>query len=224
MTTRRSILQTLPLGLQALPLSGLLAQGTSAIAKSAPPTDLSSLSSELRDPIERYMEDDATLSRYFTARRSPARRARMKQFHSGWSARLDQLDFDALDQDARVDYILFRNHLRHALRQIDLDEKADAETEPLIPFAATILSLEDARLRMGPIDSAKAATTLADLKKQIAGTRKQIEVRMSGTQKPVKAVANSAAGQTNELRKTLEHWFGFYNGYDHVFTWWVAEP
>lgn len=217
MTTRRSILKTLPAG-------GLLALGTPAAAKAAIPSDADSLSSELRDPIERYMEDHATLNRYFTARRSPARRARMKRFHSDWTARLERIDFDPLSQDARVDYILFRNHLNHALRQIDLDEKADAETAPLIPFSAAILSLEDARLRMEPIDSAKTAAALADLKKQIGTTQKQVEAQMKGPRKPVKAVANSAAGETDDLRKTLEHWFGFYNGYDPVFTWWAAEP
>ncbi len=26
------------------------------------------------------------------------------------------------------------------------------------------------------------------------------------------------------LRSTLRNWYGFYNGYDPMFTWWVSEP
>ena len=42
--------------------------------------------------------------------------------------------------------------------------------------------------------------------------------------KSKKNVANRAALTITNLRNTLKSWFDYYNGYDPIFTWWVAEP
>ena len=44
-----------------------------------------------------------------------------------WEAGLGKLDFESMNQDAKVDYILLRNRLDHDLRQLELDAKAQAE-------------------------------------------------------------------------------------------------
>jgi len=66
----------------------------------------------------------------------------MKQFYSDWLATLAKLDFDSMSQDGRIDYLLFKNHLDHELRQLDLKVKALAEVAALVPFAQTITDLE----------------------------------------------------------------------------------
>ena len=60
-----------------------------------------------------------------------------------------------MSQEGKVDYILFRTHLEHELRQLDIQGKQLAEIQPLIPFGKTIVEIEEARRRMEPIDSAK---------------------------------------------------------------------
>src|SRR4030081_1526430 len=80
-----------------------------------------------------------------------------------------------MSQEGKVDYVLFRRHLAHELRQLDLEAKQQAEIEPLIPFGKTIIDFEESRRRMEPIDSAKAATTLNDLKKELDLTRLRVE-------------------------------------------------
>jgi uncharacterized protein (DUF885 family) len=37
-------------------------------------------------------------------------------------------------------------------------------------------------------------------------------------------VANRAAMRLNGLRGNLREWYGFYNGYDPLFTWWCDDP
>jgi uncharacterized protein (DUF885 family) len=37
-------------------------------------------------------------------------------------------------------------------------------------------------------------------------------------------VVNRALAATEGLRSTLRGWFGFYDGYDPLFTWWMEEP
>jgi uncharacterized protein (DUF885 family) len=181
--------------------------------------------SDMRDVIERYVADRGSLTRFFAMPMSPSRHARFKQFYGEWLGVLQRIDFDALGQDGRVDYLLFKNHLDRELRQLDIQARAFAEAQPLVPFASSIIELEEARRRMEPIDSGKAAAVLTKLNKQIQETRKGFEAEVkAGPPKVKKTVANRAAVIVNNLRTTLKNWFGFYDGYDPVFTWWVAEP
>src|SRR5262245_32998402 len=187
--------------------------------------DIDSSSSELRGLIERYIADRGSLTRSYPVEISPGRRERFKQFYSDWLATLAKLNFDALSQDGKVDYLLFKTHLNHELQQADLDGKAFAEIAALAPFAQTIIDLAEARRRMEKIDSAKIAATLNDLNKQIEATRRAVESDFRGGQGRIKrTVANRAAVTVGSLRRALQIWFGYYNGYDPLFTWWVEEP
>src|SRR6266478_1188265 len=81
---------------------------------------------------------------------------------------------------------------------------------------------------MEQIDSAKAAATLTNLKKQIDDTRRGMDAGLRGsdaaeTIKAKKTVAFRAVGAVNSLRNNLRNWYTFYNGYDPVFTWWNEE-
>ncbi|HEU4435516.1 MAG TPA: hypothetical protein VFR51_19170, partial [Pyrinomonadaceae bacterium] len=99
--------------------------------------------SEMRASIERYSVDRGTLTRSFPVGMSPTRRDRFKKFYTEWLTSLQSLDFDSMSQDGKVDYILFKNHLEYELRQLDIQAKQLAEIQPLIPFAKTIIDLEE---------------------------------------------------------------------------------
>jgi len=185
--------------------------------------------SEMRGAIERYVVDRGSLLRSYPVPMSPVRAARFRQFYSDWLGQLQKLDFDAMSQEGKADYILLRNHLEYELRQLDIQAKQLAEIEPLIPFGKTIGDLEDARRRMETIDSAKTAATLNNLKKQIEDTRRNVEAGLRGSDgadavRVKKTVAFRGVGAVNSLRNTLRNWYTFYNGYDPVFTWWNEEP
>jgi len=49
-----------------------------------------------------------------------------------------------MSQEGKVDYLLFKNHLEHELRQLDIEEKQQAEIASLIPFSRAIIDLEEA--------------------------------------------------------------------------------
>jgi uncharacterized protein (DUF885 family) len=191
--------------------------------------------SEMRAAIERYTVDRGSLQRSFPVATSPSRRERFRKLYNDWLASLEKLDFDSMSQDGKIDYILFRNHLEYELRQLDIQAKQLDEIQPLVPFAKTIIDFEETRRRMEPIDSAKIAATLNDLKKQVDERLTAAEAalkpsRGGDTAVPTdalrvkKTVANRAVGAINGLRNTLRNWYTFYNGYDPVFTWWNEEP
>lgn len=192
---------------------------TSAVGDLAP--------SEMRPILEYYVVDRGSLQRSFPVVSSPTRRERFRKFYGDALERIQKLNFDGMSQAGKVDYILFRTHLEHELRDLDLEEKQITEIQPLIPFARTIIDLEETRRRMEPIDSAKTAVTLTNLKKQIDETRRGVESGLragDSTTKVKKTVAFRAVGALNSLRGNLRNWYTFYNGYDPVFTWWNEAP
>ena len=176
--------------------------------------------SEMRAAIERYTADRGSLTRSYPVAISPARRARFKKFYEEWLASLKSLDFDAMSQEGKIDYLLFKNHLEYELRQLDIQAQQLAEVQPLVPFANTIIDLEEARRRMEPINSGQVAATLTELKKQVDERRRAVE----GGLQVKKTVANRAVAMMTLLRMSLRNWYTFYNGYDPLFTWWNDEP
>jgi uncharacterized protein (DUF885 family) len=184
--------------------------------------------SEMRSAIERYTVDRGSLARSYPVAVSRSRRERFKKFYDEWLASLQSLDFDSMSQDGKIDYILFKNHLEYELRQLDIQARQISEIEPLVPFGTKIIELEEARRRMEPIDSAKIAATLNDLRKQVDDRRRAVELGLrseSNDQTHIKkTVANRAVQAINGLRINLRNWYTFYNGYDPMFTWWNEEP
>jgi uncharacterized protein (DUF885 family) len=190
--------------------------------------------SEMRSAIERYTVDRGSLTRSYPVAASRGRRERFKKFYTEWLASLQSLDFDSMSQDGKIDYILFKNHLEYELRQLDIQSRQISEIEPLLPFGAKIIELEETRRRMEQIDAAKVATTLNDLRKQVDERHRAVELGLRSEQprgdsnnEPVrikKTVANRAVAAINSLRGNLRNWYTFYNGYDPIFTWWNEEP
>jgi uncharacterized protein (DUF885 family) len=188
-------------------------------------TELDQSKSELRGVIERYAADRGSLSRSYPVEISPARQARFKQFYGDWLATLGKMNFEALSSEGKVDYVLFRNHLEHERQQVEIENQALAEIAPMLPFAQTITDWAETRRRMEKIDAQKIAAQLNDLNKQIESSRRALDASLRAEPGKLKRpVANRAATTVASLRNTLRAWYGYYNGYDPLFTWWVEEP
>lgn len=181
--------------------------------------------SAMRPYLEMYSANRAALERRYSVEDSPIRRARMQEFNRQWLQTIEAVDFQGLNETGRIDWILFRNKLEHDQRELDIRAKAAQEIAPLLPFSATIIGLEDARLSMTPLEPAKAAATLDEIRRQVETVTKSLEAQVKeGAPAIKKTSAHRAAQSVQGLKKTLQHWFTFYNGYDPVFTWWASEP
>lgn len=185
--------------------------------------------SDLATAITRYVEDRAAIERRYPVRYSPVRTERLRQFHGAWRDQLAALDFESLNHDGQIDYILLRNRITHDLEALRLGKVKFAELAPLVPFANEIRLLEEARLDKRRVDSRQAADLLAEvaarygqLSEALDTSREQKKTDEYSDVSPV--VAQRASEYLDHLLETLANWYTFYDGYDPVFTWWMSEP
>src|SRR5262252_8711465 len=118
---------------------GLVLFSNTALAQTTP--DLAAYSdppSRLRGVIEEFSDDVGLLNRFYSAQTSPNRSARFKQLYSDQLALLAKLDFDKLNHDEQIDYLLFKNYLDHEIKEQDRADAQLAEMASLVPFAKTI--------------------------------------------------------------------------------------
>ncbi|MBC7855665.1 MAG: DUF885 family protein, partial [Pirellulaceae bacterium] len=240
---RNPIVHILSLGV-VLGLSPIFAYSAdpASILPGVPPKTIAPLDkldvlppSELRGLIELYQTDLGSVARTYPVRMSLQRHDRLKEFNTQWLSLLERTPFDGLSPDGKIDYLLLKNHLEHELRDLDINATRREEVGPVVPFAAAIVELEEARRRMDPLDSAKAAELLAKLKKQVDLSSKILEAALNSgdsgsknesanSSKPNKVTAYRAAASLDGLRNSLKSWNTFYADYDPLFTWWNAEP
>lgn len=184
--------------------------------------------SELSDAILLFTRDGSSLERNFGFAILPARRERLQKLCTQWLDNLEKTDFDKLSVDGRVDFILFGNHLQRQLRNLQFQEKLFTEVEALLPFARQLLALTEAQRRMEWVDAGKAASLLNGFADQTRALQKQLgNAQKVGTGRmtlPSRTIADRTFSLCSQLRQVLKEWFEFYNGYDPLFTWWLAEP
>ena len=141
--------------------------------KAAPPADMEAV-------VEEYQADLFGVTAFYDLNWSLSRINRLERLQHDWQGRLGALDFDALDQHGRVDYLLLRTKFAAELDDQALDRHRLTELAELIPFREQIQALEEARWRLEPVDSEKAASRLASLPDQV----KQLRERLEQAKKP----------------------------------------
>lgn len=207
--------------------------------------------SEMRLVTRRYTADRTTIGNYYEAdagrgrnrgrgrgRGAPAagrvplsraRIARLTRFDLDWHAALAQLDGSQLTPAGREELESLKASVAANLDQLRADTIARANLGVLVPFAWPIVELSEMRIRLEDVDSGHAAGVLTDVSRQIAAVRGRLEKGLSGGRSDeawmvTSEKARQAAAAVESLRATLSAWFGFYNGYDPVFTWWMGLP
>ena len=71
------------------------------------------------------------LPRRFPVEASPHRRDRLRRFAEAWRKRLEEIDFDGLNTEGKVDYLLLDNALKRDIARLDRDdEKARQDRVP----------------------------------------------------------------------------------------------
>jgi len=175
--------------------------------------------SDLASFIEIYQQDSGALQRRYDLGPSPERIERMSAFYQATADHLNTVDFDALDRQGKLDWVLMSETLATQSRLLSEYEARLDEVAPLLPFAVELAGLHEARRRMEQIDARETAAQLAALIEQVDEAQESAEAL-----DVQKTVAHRANRVLEELREALKQWYEFHAGYDPLFTWWNQKP
>lgn len=167
--------------------------------------------------VRRFQTDQSSLTRFYDAGFSPSTQKRLAAFRAQWRKTLDTLDYEKLDTEARIDWLLLDGYLKHEDAQAALSARREAEMLPLVPFAPKLVALEEARGRIEPPDGERFAATLDEILRELRAARAQ-----KRTVSPVLALRTSRA--LDELSGTLSTWYAHYDGFHPLVTWWCKTP
>ena len=178
-------------------------------------------SENMRHLIEQTQEDRRDIDRFYNISISPHRKTRLREYYVKQLTVLHAINFESLDQQNKVDYLLLQNFINKNLRQLDLDDEKDRKMKVLLPFGPTIVSLCEDRQAMEPMEAKTAANNLHTAGKQIEEVMAMVN---GGKIQLDKMSAFRSAKTVDALRFHLAEWFGFFKGYDPMFSWWVPRP
>ena len=182
--------------------------------------------------VEQFTADRMSLTRIYPVAIAPSRMERFQKFYNDELAMLAAMNFEKLSEDDQIDYLLLKNRITSDMHQLAIQKKQVEEMQSLLPFAKTIEDILDRKREMKRPDAEKDAAALTEMAKQLDALRKQLDPKPHAGQgsdgvekaKVNPVVANRAANATMQLSAALKDWYGQYNGYDPIFTWWVDQP
>ena len=184
--------------------------------------------SDLRTAVNRYVLDREAIERRYPVEYSPVRIERLSVFHLGWQQNLATLEFESLNFEGQVDYVLLRNRIAYDIAMLSLYEERGQEMAPLLPFADRLRLLQEDRHDRKRVHPRTAAQTLDGVAGEIDELIRMLGQEPSDRDRSVRdvspVVAWRAARQVEHLGDVLADWNRFYSGYDPMFDFWVPEP
>ena len=172
----------------------------------------------MRECIERYQADRGSLRRSYDVPLSETGRSRLLTLDQSMLQQLQAADFDSLQEDAKIDYLLLQNYLVASQSRHEHERQRDAEVRALLPFVEPVLFLLEQKQRKEWLAPRAAAEQLAEIAELVAAARKLEH------SEPSPLVANRAADRLDDLRRSLGDWHRYRDGYDPEFSWWTQAP
>src|SRR5258706_6216966 len=153
---------------------GCVTHGSDAVAPKNNAAIPKARGSNLQELVREFETDWRSVAGFYDLPWSEVRFNRLDTLFKGWQERLAGVDFEALNQQGRIDYLLVRNKLEHELGALALARKRLAEMEELLSFRAPIQKLERTRWRMESVDSQAAASEISALPDKIKKLRERL--------------------------------------------------
>jgi uncharacterized protein (DUF885 family) len=155
----------------------------------------------MADFIREYQADQGNASRFYDVQWSEERFERLDRLYTEWQEKLKALDFDALDQQGRIDYVLLRNKLNEEHAHLRLDREWLAQMKELLPFRRPLLDLEFARRRMTLVNSPAAAEIIGAIPDQVKKLKARIKKEKSKDDKHEKTDEEAAKSKADAKDK-----------------------
>ena len=133
----------------SLRLLFLLLVGTlsGAFAQPSPSAVINQQTSDVHNLLTQYEADYGSLSRFYIVDGSPERRERFQKLNTDYLSQLQQLNFDRMTTDSRVDYLLFRRDLQENTQKLAQEATERNQIKAWFPFADSVYAIEKLRRR-----------------------------------------------------------------------------
>ncbi|KAM0235006.1 hypothetical protein ACHAP5_009868 [Fusarium lateritium] len=175
----------------------------------------------MADHVIRTQADLGELNEFYNIDVAPRRYKALENYHKSEQDLLGDIDFEGLDQEGKVDYIMLNTYHTRQLNNLDLEKKSKKKYEPLLPFEQDLVGMLEARQDVEPMKAKETASLLNNITKSI--TSAQAKVQDGG----FNVTETTGYLATKALTNLLEHlgeWFTFYSTYDPLFDFWVTTP
>jgi hypothetical protein len=187
------------------------------------------------DSVRTFDADRRRIAQAYDLPWSSQRNERLDRLYQEWQLTLRSVDFAALDQSGRIDYLALRERLTYARALLVEERQRLAEMEPLLPFLTGINRLQSARWERPQVDLPASALAVGAIPDQVRGIRGRLERGQKvkkNDQLPVETdaleitplLAQRAAAATDEILQTLNRWHDAYNGSLPEFSFWMKVP
>ncbi|KAK5118451.1 hypothetical protein LTR62_002965 [Meristemomyces frigidus] len=131
--------------------------------------------------------------------------------------------YEHMDAESRVDWLLLRGQIQRGQEKLRVEWAQLEGLSPLLAWTGPLVALCELRQRVAKFEPQDAGKVLSDAMKE--ATALTSIIAGGGLHDTVsRFTAYRAAFAIEELYERLQEWYGFYAGYDPLFTWWVEAP
>ena len=198
--------------------------------------DVRPVGAGFQDTVETFVADERRIGRAYDLPWSQQRRDRLERLYQEWQLALRTVDFAALDQSGRVDYLALRERLTYERALLEEERSQQGEMGPLLPFLDVINRLQSSRWEGGRVDLPGSALLIGAIPEQVKAIRARLEGGQQAKKKPEEqggagdalsitpSLAQRTAAATDEVLRTLTRWHDAYNGSLPDFPFWMKVP
>jgi len=179
-----------------------------------------SAQSNLIDVVNTFSADKKALNTFYNNKESEEYYQRFTTLYKDWDKKIGAIDFEKLNQQEKVDYLLLKNLVTKESYFLNLDYNAYKEVAYVSNFTKEINPFLIERRRGKKPNAQELAKILHAASAQVDKDIKTL------AEKPFKdwLTAEKASKVIWSFNSSLKEAYSFYYGYDPEFTWWVEKP
>jgi len=206
--------------------STLPGAGVNSLANGDPSSTRIQRSDDMRTIIEQFVADHDSLNKKYQFELSHQRQVRMAQFYRAATNDLQRVDFQNLDQDSKIDYLLLKNRLNYLSRKLELETQQDTAIRSALPDVEMVIRMWESKIVGKPIEGQSMATDYFQMQKTIQQLKKNLSDPAPQLQAILKdpTLALWTLERLQAMQSTMNLLHRYYNGYDPDYSWWARKP
>lgn len=180
----------------------------------------------LASMIQQYAADQRTLSQRFRIPMDPIGKQFRENMLQSWRDRLAKIDFDKLDRDQQIDWLLLNTQVQHAAELAHRREVRMNEAEALVPYAQEVIKICSAREHGFQRRAEDIAASLDSIASQATELTKGLNSsKRDSSDTEVKPTTGlQASDLIDQMLRQLQDANNYYEGYDPQYAWWATKP